>query len=190
MRAASSRLFAGGTALSWSPQITRVVRRCSRERDAGPRDGSDLPEHAQRMRSRPPCFAIWRHQDLGDIAGVAWNRADPTSGRQQHESVHPGGMVDRDLLGDCPAVGVSDDIRFLVSGCRLHRGPGQRYPTTSAPGTARSGLARANPGTVKCNDSPASTRAAKNVQLSIGRDMPSNRPDHPIRCSAPQCIDR
>ena len=66
------------------------------------------------MRARPPCFAIWRQQDLGDIAGAPWNRADPTSSRKQHESVYAGGMADRELLGDCAAVGVPDDIRFSM----------------------------------------------------------------------------
>ena len=119
MRAASSRLFAGGTALSWSPQTTRVG--ASMQPRTGMLDqvemASDLPEQAQRIRSRPPCFAIWRQQDLGDIAGVPWNRADPTSSRKQHESVHAGGMADRQLLGDCAAVGVPDDIRFLDADC-------------------------------------------------------------------------
>ena len=69
------------------------------------------------MRARPTCFAIRRQQDLGDIAGAPWHRADPTSSRKQHESVHAGGMADRELLGDCAAVGVPDDIRFLDADC-------------------------------------------------------------------------
>ena len=45
---------------------------------------------------------------------MPWNRADSTSRRKQHESVHAGGVTDRQLLGDRAAVGVSDDIRFRV----------------------------------------------------------------------------
>ena len=44
---------------------------------------------------------------------MPWNRAHSTSRRKQHESVHAGGMTDRQLLGDRAAVGVSNDIRFL-----------------------------------------------------------------------------
>jgi hypothetical protein len=65
------------------------------------------------MRARPTRFAIWRQQELSEIAGMPWNGAHSTSSRKQHESVHAGGVTDRQLLGDRAAVGVSDDI-----GCR------------------------------------------------------------------------
>ena len=168
MRAASSRLFAVGTALSWSPQTTRVG--ASMQPRTGMLDQVEMAASCQSKPngcgSRPPCFAIWRQQDLGDIAGVAWNRADPTSSRKQHESVHAGGMADRELLGDCAAVGVPDDVRFLDADCvedpcsdiRQHR---HRVRDDRS-------LARPDPGSVKRNDSSVSKRAAKTPSCPSG----------------------
>ena len=161
MRAASSRLLAGGTALIVvAADHEGGCVDAAENGDAGPgRDGSDLPEQAQRMRTRPPRFAIWRQQELGDIAGMPWNRADSTSRRKQHESVHAGGMTDRQLLGDRAAVGVSDDIRFLdaerikdpCSGIRQH---GHRVRNHRS-------FARAHPGRVKCNNSSVLKRVGE-----------------------------
>ena len=149
MRAASSLLFAGGTALSWSPQTTRVGASMQ------PRTGMlDQVEMAAICQSKPngsgrghrvSRFGV--SKSAGDIAGVAWNRADPTSGRKQHESVHAGRMADRELLGDCAAVGVSDDIRFLDADCiedpcsdirqHRHRVRNDRSFARADPGTRR-----------------------------------------------------
>ena len=154
--------------------------------DAGPgRNGSDLPEHAQRVRSRPPCVAARCQQDAADIAGAARNRPEPTRGGQQHQSVHAGGMADGELLGDCAAMGEPDDIRFVDADGIQNPGSDIRQHRHRV--RQAGSLARADPGTVEGDDGSASgARRRIGVQLSIGRDMPlSSNTGSPDPVSAP-----
>ena len=110
--------------------------------DAGPgRDGRDLPEHAQRIRSRPPCSAARRQQDAGDIAASARNGPDATRGRQQHESVHARWDGRPRAAGRLRRRGRTR--RHRLSRRRPHRGPVPRHPPTSASSTARRGVSLA-----------------------------------------------
>ena len=95
-------------------------------------------------------------------------------------------MVDRHLLGDCAAVGVSDDIRPLDADrikhpCSDIRQHGHRVRNHRS-------FARANPGAVKAMTVLPRSAPAKNVQLSIGRDMPlsnnTGSPDPVIRATS------
>ena len=135
MRAASSLLFAGGTALSWSPQTTRVGASMQ------PRTGMlDQVEMAAICHSKPNgCGRGHRVSRFGVSNSWVTSRGCPgtaptpqavASSTSRFTRV---AMADRQLLGDCAAVGVSDDIRFLDA--ELHRGPVQRYPPTWASST-------------------------------------------------------
>ena len=108
---------------------------------------------------RGPRCAIWRQQHLDDIAGVPRNRADPASRRKQHESVHAGGMADRQLLGDCAAVGVADDVGFLDADCIKHACSDIRQHRHRV--WNEGSFARPDPGAVKGNDSPVWKRAGE-----------------------------